>query len=68
MSSSHSTLWAGVHVAPGVANGANDIGGTFLVPSLGGNEMVKITGDTTLQMAVTHSNNGAICFWHWYSC
>lgn len=47
-------------VAAGVANGANDIGGTFLVPTPGGNEQVKITGDTTLQMAVTHSINGAI--------
>jgi hypothetical protein len=47
-------------VAAGVANGANDIGGTFLVPTPGGNEQVKITGDTTLQMAVTHSVNGAI--------
>jgi hypothetical protein len=47
-------------VAAGVGNGANDIGGTFLVPTPGGNEQVKITGDTTLQMAVTHSINGAI--------
>lgn len=50
-------------VAAGVGNGANDIGGTFLVPTPGGgggNEQVKITGDTTLQMAVTHSTNGAI--------
>ena len=45
----------GGHVAQGVANGANDLGGTLLVPTLGGAELVKITGDTTLQMAVTHS-------------
>ena len=54
------TSVGGGAVAAGVGNGANDIGGTFLVPTAGGNEQVKITGDTTLQMAVTHSINGAI--------
>jgi hypothetical protein len=53
------TSVGGGAVAPGTA-GANDIGGTFLVPTPGGNEQVKITGDTTIQMAVTHSVNGAI--------
>jgi len=54
------TSTGGGNVADGVANGANDIDGTILVPTLGGNEQVTISGDTTLQMAVTHSTNGAL--------
>jgi hypothetical protein len=54
------TSKGGGNVADGVANGGNDLGGTILVPTLGGNEQVTISGDTTLQMAVTHSTNGAI--------
>jgi len=51
----------GGNVAAGVPNGANDGGGVILVPTAGG-ELATITGDTTLQMAVTppHSINGAI--------
>jgi hypothetical protein len=47
----------GGQVGPG---NANDLGGTILVPTLGGNEQVTIGGDTTLLMAVTHSAFGAI--------
>ena len=46
-------------VKQGVGNGANDLGGVFLTPTPGGNEQVTIGGDTTLQVAVTHSVNGA---------
>ena len=38
---------------------ADDLGGTLLMPTLGGNEVVTINGDTTLLMAVTHSAFGA---------
>ena len=44
----------------GVAGTFDDIGGTILMPTLGGNEVVTIGGDTTLLMAVTHSAFGAI--------
>ena len=49
------TSVGGGAVAAGVGIGANDIGGTLLFPTLGGNEQVTIGGDTTLLMAVTHS-------------